>query len=315
MVTVLSHQQALRRGVTARRVRTEVSRGTWQRLYPGVFVTHGGPVSYRERLLAATLARGPGARVSLECALHLWGLTDREPSIITLVEPVDTHRVSRLPGVRVVRRGRISAGKRHDIPVTGLAQTILDLAALPHRPITETLALVTTAMRKHKLSLGELQEELTHHPRHPRRHELMAILAAAEDGLESVAEARYAAAVEEPHGLPRLERQYPIDGPAAVRDGRSRRQDFRDPATGVGLEIDGELYHRDRQHQDRARDREAAGRGEVILRAGWVDVVSTPCQLAAHLAAALLARGWTGLPTPCSPGCAVGRDARLRRSS
>lgn len=48
-----------------------------------------------------------------------------------------------------------------------------------------------------------------------------------------------------------------------------------------------------------------------MLRAGWVEVVAYPCELAADVAAAQRARGWTGVPKPCSPGCAIARDRRL----
>lgn len=313
MATVVTRKQALAPGgLTPGRLRTKLAHGTWQTIFRGVYVRHNGRITYRERLLGAVLSRGAGARVTLECALHLWDLTEREPPIITLGEPADVHRTRRLPGVRVARRSRLTRAKRHGIPVTGLAQTIIDVAALPTFSVDEVISLITRATARRKLTIAALREELGHHPRHPLREVIGEALAAAEEGLESVAEVRYAERVERAHGLPVMKRQFPIDGPAAVRDGRSRRMDFRDPERGVGMEIDGELYHRSRQQQDRARDRQAAGRGDVILRAGWADVVSAPCTLAVDVALAQKARGWTGHPYPCSPGCALGRDARLR---
>lgn len=104
-----------------------------------------------------------------------------------------------------------------------------------------------------------------------------------------------------------------IDGPEAVADGRARSLDFKDKDRGLGVEIDGALWHRDKQLQDRGRDREAAGRGEVTLRAGWIEVVEMPCELAADVGAAQVARGWQGRPTECGrPRCAVARDVRFR---
>lgn len=307
---VVTRKQALER-LSASALRHKLKRGVWQTVFRGVYVQHTGQISYRERLLAAVLARGDGARVSLECALHLWDLIDREPPIITLAEPEDVHRTRRLPGVRVTRRCRLTRAKRYTIPVTALPQTIIDVAALPHYGLGEVISLVSRAVRKKKLTVSDLREELAHHPRHPLRAQLDEVLTAADEGLESVAELRYVERVERAHGLPPMERQVPLDGPGAVRDGRSRRLDFRDRERGVGVEVDGEFYHRDRHHEDRARDREAAGRGDVILRAGWVDVVSTPCELAVDVALAQRARGWTGTPIPCSPDCAVGKDSRL----
>lgn len=216
MSSVITRQQALARETTPAKLRHVLARGTWQRVFPGVYVMHTGTVTYRERLEAATLARGDGARVSLECALHLWGLTDREPPIITLAEPAPTHRRRSLPGVRVRRRRRLSAGTRHGIRVTGLPQTILDLAALPGRPTDETVALITRAVAARKVTVHELRRELGLHPVHPVRAVLDEVFGAAADGLESVAEVRYADTVERAHGLPTMERQRPMDGPAAV---------------------------------------------------------------------------------------------------
>lgn len=310
MSPVTTRTEALAGGVTISRLRHLLARGSWQRVFDGVFVTHGGPLTYRERLEAATRARGPGAVVSLECALHLWGLTDRQPPVITLAEPAGTHRTRALPGVRARRRRRLTTARRYGIPVTALPQTLLDVAAT--MDADAIIALLTRAVAGRRVTVGQLREELAHHPRHPRRLLLEQVLTAADEGLESVAEVRYARDVERAHGLPRMQRQAALDG---GERGRSRRLDFRDAERGLGVEIDGEIFHRDRAHLDRGRDREAAGRGDIILRAGWFEVVERPCQLAADVAAALLARGWTGSSTPCSPACAIRRDQRLRKAS
>lgn len=312
MSAVTTRKKALEQGISLAAQRHRLARGDWQRVFPGVFVTHNARVSWRERAEAAVLARGEGALVSLSCALHLWGLSDQQPQIITIAEPADTHRRRALPGVRPRRRRRLVRATRYGIPVTGLAQTVLDVVALPHTTPDEIVSLVTRALRTGKLTVDNLLRELDHRPRHPHRAFLTDILLAASDGLASAAEVRYVRDVETAHGLPRMERQVPLDGPAAVLDGRSRRLDFRDAATGLSVEVDGELYHRDRKQEDRARDRQVAGRGEVVLRAGWSEVVGAPCALAADVGVALRARGWPGSPRPCSKGCAVAADPRLR---
>ncbi|AXH96382.1 hypothetical protein [Ornithinimicrobium avium] len=312
MKNVTARRQALAQGLTRATIRHRLGTGRWQQIFPGVYLTHSGTPTWRERLMAATLARGAGTVASLECALNLWGLTDREPPILTLAEPVDTRRTCHLPGVRVRRRRRLARARRHGIPVTSAAQTVLDVLALPGRTLDDDVALIIRAVRTKKVTVESLRAELEHHPRHPRRAALAEILAVAADGLESVAEVRYVQRVEAPHGLPRMERQVPMDGPTAVRDGRSRRIDFRDKVRRVRLEIDGELYHRDKQAEDRRRDREAAGKGEVSLRAGWVEVVERPCELAVDVALVQRSRGWQGRPQACGSSCAVGRDARLR---
>ena len=196
--------------------------------------------------------------------------------------------------------------------MTSAAQTIMDVLALPGRTPDDDMALIARAVSRGRVTVEDLREELAHHPRHPRRGALGEVLDAAAQGLGSAAELRYVERVESPHGLPRMARQVAMDGQEAQADGRSRRLDFRDRERGLALEIDGDLWHRERQVRDRGRDRELAGRGEVSLRAGWIEVVEQPCELAVDVALAQMARGWTGRPTACGPGCAVGRDARLR---
>lgn len=199
--------------------------------------------------------------------------------------------------------------------MTSLAQTIIDVLALPVTTVDDALALLTRAVSTRRITVPQLREELSHHPRHPRREVLREVLAAAEGGLASTAEARYVRDVEQAHGLPSMERQVPMDGAQAVVDGRARRLDFKDRGRGLGLEIDGDFFHSTRQRLDRGRDREAAGKGEVTIRAGWVEVVAFPCELAADVAAAHRARGWTGQPSACSPSCRLPHDTRWRRSA
>ncbi|QFG69282.1 type IV toxin-antitoxin system AbiEi family antitoxin domain-containing protein [Ornithinimicrobium pratense] len=312
---VISRRQALARGITPSMIRHRLRTGRWQKIFAGVYATHSGEVSWRHRARAATLARGPGAVVSLHCALHLWGLHPNPPQILTLAEPDATHRRSSLRGVHTRRRRRLTTTLRHQVPVTSLGQTLLDVLALPGTTLDDALALVTRAVSTRRIAVPQLREELRHHPRHPRREVLKEVLAAAENGLGSVAEARYVRDVEQAHGLPPMERQVPMDGPQAVADGRSRSLDFKDRGRGLGLEIDGDLFHSTRQLQDRGRDREAAGKGEVTIRAGWVEVVVRPCELAADVAAAQRARGWAGQPRACGRDCRLPRDPRWRLST
>lgn len=312
---VISRRQALARGMTPAKIRHRLRTKQWQRIFPGAYATYSGEISWRHRARAATLARGSGAVVSLHCALHLWGLHPSQPQILTLAEPDAIHRCGSLPGVRTRRRRRLATAVRRQVPVTSLAQTIIDVLALPAVTVDDALALLTRAVTTRRITVRQLREELSHHPRHPRRDVVKEVLAAAEGGLGSAAEARYVRDVEQAHGLPRMERQVPMDGAQAVADGRARRLDFKDRGRGLGLEIDGDFFHSTRQRQDRGRDREAAGKGEVTIRAGWVEVVAFPCELAADVAAAHRARGWTGQPSACGPACRLPRDPRWRRSA
>ena len=117
-------------------------------------------MTWRERVEAATLARGPGAVVGLECALHLWSLTDRQPSLITLAQPASMHRYLTLPGVRMRRRRRLTTTRRHGIPVTTLAQTLLDVGATA--TMDDLISWISRAVATRRTTVSALCEELTH---------------------------------------------------------------------------------------------------------------------------------------------------------
>src|SRR5690606_37475271 len=58
---VVTAAQAAAAGMTKGAIRWQVTKGHWRRLYPGVFVTHTGPISWHTRAAAALARAGPGA--------------------------------------------------------------------------------------------------------------------------------------------------------------------------------------------------------------------------------------------------------------
>jgi hypothetical protein len=76
-------------GLTPYRLRTAVRGGRWQEPLPGVFVSHSGPLTQRERWHAALHYAGVGAVLSHRSALLAWGARIREPA-----------RAPRVAGVR-----------------------------------------------------------------------------------------------------------------------------------------------------------------------------------------------------------------------
>ena len=58
------------------------------------------------------------------------------------------------------------------------------------------------------------------------------------------------------------------------------------------------------QQRDGRRDREAAADGRLTVRVFWPDLVP-PCALAGEVGTILRARGWTGWPQRCGPGCGL----------
>ncbi|WP_161937887.1 hypothetical protein [Serinicoccus chungangensis] len=314
----MTRTQALADGWSAKQVRGLLGRGQWQLMHRGVYLTHSGPVSWEERVAAAVLAAGAGAVASEGCALPLWGLTDRRPPVVTVAIPAARTLRADLRGVRVRRRRRLTRAVRSGIPVTGLHQSVLDVLALPRTDDDEMVALLLRACRPGRSSPAALRAELAHHPRHRRRAELDDVLEAAELGLGSVAEWRYVRDVERAHGLPTMTPQVAVapSGELVGIRGATPTQglqylDLLDPERGVGVEIDGALFHDDRVHLDRARDRSGLVAGRAMLRAGWSDVVLRPCELAVEVALVQIRHGWPGRPHGCTPGCALAGDVRL----
>ena len=82
---------------------------------------------------------------------------------------------------------------------------------------------------------------------------------------------------------------------------------YEDYATIV--ELDG-LAHLRRVLRDMRRDNAALLGGMATLRFGWPDVTGSPCRVAWQVAAVLVDRGWSGLPTRC-PRCARATDTDL----
>ena len=78
--TTVAHRRNLARlGVSKDRIRRAVRSGRWQEPIPGVVVLHSGPLTRRERLLAALFWAGDAGRLSHTSALHLLGARIDEP--------------------------------------------------------------------------------------------------------------------------------------------------------------------------------------------------------------------------------------------
>jgi len=107
-----------------------VRAGYLQRLHRGVYAVGRRTVSQHGRCLAAVLACGPRSLLSHRSAVWLWGLSRAQPSRIEVTSPTPRkprpriqlhHSRVLLPRDRALEQG---------IPVTSVARTLLDHAAL-----------------------------------------------------------------------------------------------------------------------------------------------------------------------------------------
>ena len=120
---------------------------------PGVYAV-GSPAGTDESaLFEAVLYAGPGAMLSHASAVHWRGLIDHAPAQIHVSSP---RRRASLPGIRVHGRRTLNRVIDRGIPVTRVAQSLLDLAAVSeHDPVAVRVALARLDYR-HQLDLDAL---------------------------------------------------------------------------------------------------------------------------------------------------------------
>ncbi len=118
-------------GVSNYRLRTAVAAGRWQEPLPGVFVSHSGPLTRRERWLAALHYAGPGAVLSHRSALLAHGCRVGELS-----------GTGRAAGVRgeyemPVEGGLVEVTARHGRHVSSRAFVVVHQSRRPVDPVTQ----------------------------------------------------------------------------------------------------------------------------------------------------------------------------------
>jgi predicted transcriptional regulator of viral defense system len=122
---VVSREQLLALGYTARAIKHKVARGRLHPMWPGVYSV-GTPHPTRLAIwMGAVLACGEGAAASHETAAAIWGLR-RAPRMIHVSVPANKH--PRPKGVVPHRRRAFEVTRHLGIPVTTPAQTIADIA-------------------------------------------------------------------------------------------------------------------------------------------------------------------------------------------
>lgn len=292
--------QLLTAGADRSWIQRRVASGDWQRPFPGVVITHSGPVSWEARAWSAVLYAGRGAALGHESAARALRIRLAEPPVITVCIPA-TRRVVAQPGLRVRHRSTMPA-LTGGLPTINRADTVVDLVARA-RSVDEAIGWLCDAVRA-GTSPDTVLAAATSRARLPRRGLLVELVGATSEGVESALELRYGTDVERRHGLPRSHLQ--------VRQrigGRWIRTDRIYPRLGVRVELDGALAHPSgRTDSDTWRDNEVLlTYGDITLRFRWRHVAATPCEVARLVARALRTRGWRGRPRACSPTCAVHR--------
>jgi very-short-patch-repair endonuclease len=262
---VVSRLQLAELGMGDAAIRHRLDRGRLHRLMPGVYAVGRAGVTERGRWMAAVLACGPSALLSHRSAAVLLGLRKSSPGPVEVVVPA--HVVKRRPGVRMYRRAGLKAGAAaleplrpqlvDDIPVTGPAVTIVDLATCLDTGQLE--AAVNEADHRNLVNPQTLRSAVDALGRRPGARRLRALLDSTSLALTATALERLFRPLAEEAGLPVPQTQAQL--------GR-HRVDFYWAELGLIVEADSLRYHRTafKQAADRRRDNEHAGSGLTTLR-------------------------------------------------
>lgn len=280
---VISHEQLIEIGVSASAINRRVRCGRLHRLHPGVYAV-GHPIVSREgRWLAAVLRGGAGAVLSHRSAAALWGiLRGSERSRVEITTPRSTrsssaiHRhTSRLPRDEITRR--------RQLPVTTLARTMLDIAAIAGGERME--GAIREAEYLHRFRLSDLETILKRHPGARGARTVKSCLTRLGGGprgrVRSTMELKFArllSGTDLPR--PRLNALLDLDD-----GGRPVEADCLWSSQRVIVELDGGEAHRTRVafEMDKERDRRLQVAGWQVVHLTWRQLLDEPAALLADL--------------------------------
>lgn len=286
-------------GYTPNDIRRAIRRREMQAVHRGVYVTHTGPLTWRQRAWAAVLYAEPAALCG-PSVLEPRRTDDAAGPIHIAID--HTRRLDPPPDVIVHRvvglSGQTFSGARPP------RLKLEDNALLQAREATseiEVIGLLTDTIGRRGVTTRAVRTALKRHPRLPRRAFIRDLLTDVDAGTCSVLEHGYLTRVERAHGLPAGTRQSQRLTPTG--------KEFRDveyEAYGLVVELDGRLNHESWSAQARDADRDlddlALG-GRATARLRWHQVFGTSCRTAARIAQILKAHDWRGVPKSCGEGC------------
>lgn len=271
---MVTRAQLLRAGITTAEIEQRLRTGTLLREHRGVYrVGHRAP-GIEASYLAAVRACGDGALLSGRAAGHLVGILKGRAPAPEVTAPTER----RVKGVRTRRLrglGPSDATTWRRIPVTSVAQTLVDLAA--SLSTAELARACHEAGVRHRTTPAQVDAVLARRPKSPGAAKLREILRGDVRVTLSKLEARFLAVLRD-------------DGlvlPQTNRSAGGRRVDCYWPQERLVVELDGYRYHHSRHawEQDRRREREARARGEEFRRYTYGDVFEEPQLMLAELRA------------------------------
>jgi very-short-patch-repair endonuclease/predicted transcriptional regulator of viral defense system len=253
-------------------------RSRWlRRVHHGVYLV--GPLeSPHARMMAAALATAPDALVSHYPAAVLWDWRPAREGPVHLTVP---RKLRSRPGL-VVHHTTLHPSditRRHGIPTTSAARTILDLAAT--EPTAELERALNEAGLQRRVSPQSLTEQFSRYPHHRGTAALTKLLATEPSLTRSDAEI-IARDLIRKAGLPQPESNIRIEGYEVDLVWRDH---------GLIVEIDSWAFHSMRSsfEGDRRRDQRLTTAGWRVIRITARQLTYEPHAVVATLATALAA--------------------------
>jgi predicted transcriptional regulator of viral defense system len=268
---VISRKQLLGAGVVESTVDRWLAGRRLHRIHPGVYALGHSALSLDGRLFAALLYGGDQAVLSHTTAAWAWSLIDAEPMRIHLTVP---GRRSSLPDVRVHRARWIPVGECRGFPVTSVARTLVDLAAM--------------------LSIGELRRALAEADYHRMlsANEISLALKSGRPGSRALRLALNKHLPQLAQTFSVLEERFlelcqsaglPLPEVNVMVGGMQVDALWREP--GLIVELDGAAAHGSWARASRDRERELAlrGMGFRVVRYTWRQITQRAAEVVADL--------------------------------
>jgi very-short-patch-repair endonuclease len=273
-------------------IRHRLMSGRWQVAHPGVYLTHSGPMTGLQRPWVAALAvgRGQPALLAGVSALTVMGMRGLDARRIHVLVGVGQQRRRPPRGVVVHRTRHLPLEDQHRLgrpPCTMPARSVVD-AAQWARSDQDAVAVVAAAFQQRLVAAVDVAPVLARMTHVKRRPVIVAAMADAAGGAESLAEVDFARLCRRGR-LPEPSRQ-------AVRVDSAGRRRYRDVYFDdwrLHVEIDGGQHMEVRSwYADMRQHNEIVIAGERLLRfPAWM-IRHQPDEVAVQVEAALLAAGW-----------------------
>ncbi|MCY4664984.1 MAG: hypothetical protein OXC00_09990 [Acidimicrobiaceae bacterium] len=286
---LVARAQALDAGMTRHQIQRQLDTKRWRTAAPGVYHNTAVPETPHSRLLAACIAHGGLASHRAAAALHdIDGFRLVRPEIV-----VAPGRGRSAAGVRLHRSTQMDLARpvpRDGIPCTGLARTMLDLAAVVNRQRLESA--LDCVLRQERLTYEDLYEVVVSHSRQGRNGltRLRAVLDdRCGDGPVPLSDwSRWVSDLLVKSGLGRPALEYRVHDAAGDL---LAQVDLAYPGRRLAIELDSVRWHHNRESfvGDRRRRNKLQAAGWDVLNFTWEDYASRSAELCAVVARAFAA--------------------------